>query len=119
MHPVVIVGSENLLTRLKHKSTRFKQGLETLSEDYSHYGHRVVDAWMDKYFQLGDNTVAATASAPQSAPGEHLTKSRLSSPDCFVTPRQAVNVPASPSTVLYLPQFVVVVAFRTCVLPGL
>ncbi|KAH0151755.1 hypothetical protein KCU67_g10123, partial [Aureobasidium melanogenum] len=44
----------------RHKSIMFKRGLETLDEGYSDDCDDIVDAWMDRHFQLGDDAVAGT-----------------------------------------------------------
>ncbi|KAG9664566.1 hypothetical protein KCU64_g581, partial [Aureobasidium melanogenum] len=78
------------------KSRMFKHGLETLNKEYWDDSNRIVDAWMDRYFQLGGDAGAVTASGS----GRHSTLGRLNNPDGFETPRQAPDAPVSPSTVV-------------------
>jgi len=74
----------------------FKRGLETLDEEYSDDSNDIVDAWINRHFQLGGDTGAVIAPGP----GKHSTLGCLSDPDCFTIHRQTVNTPVPPPTVV-------------------
>ncbi|KAG9528192.1 hypothetical protein KCU93_g4519, partial [Aureobasidium melanogenum] len=52
------INSENVFEC--HKSMMFKRCLETLDKEYWDDSNDIVDAWMDRHFQLGDDAVAGT-----------------------------------------------------------
>ncbi|KAG9858878.1 hypothetical protein KCU77_g5006, partial [Aureobasidium melanogenum] len=75
------VNSEDVTERWK--SVMFKRGLETLNEEYLYDSRRIVDARMNRHFQLGGDAGAVIAPGP----GKHSILGCLSDSDCFTIPR--------------------------------
>ncbi|KAH0366008.1 hypothetical protein KCU65_g5669, partial [Aureobasidium melanogenum] len=89
-------GEINIEAVAELKSQTFRYGLKTLNKEYSDDRNLKVDAWMERFFQQCDSAVAVTAPGP----GEHSTPIHINSSTLLRTPRQAINSPASPSTVV-------------------
>lgn len=85
-----------LLTLLQQKIRKFKRSLKTLNKEYSDDSNLKVNAWINRYFHLGDDAVVVTNPGPK----EHLNPAHIDSSARFRNPETAVNAPVSSSTVV-------------------
>ncbi|KAG9945055.1 hypothetical protein KCU85_g7519, partial [Aureobasidium melanogenum] len=88
------IDSEDIAERQKIR--KFKRSLKTLNKEYSDDSNLKVNAWINRYFHLGDDAVVVTNPGPK----EHLNPAHIDSSARFRNPETAVNAPVSSSTVV-------------------